>query len=109
MTKKGVYPYDYVSSISRLSERQLPPQSECYSKLNDEDISDSDYQHALNVWNTFNCKRIRDYHDLYLKSDALLLADVSESFRKIVSHITVLIQLTISHLQVLLGMHVSKK
>ena len=109
VTKKGVYPYDYVSSISRLSERQLPPQSECYSKLNDEDISDSDYQHALNVWNTFNCKRIRDYHDLYLKSDALLLADVSESFRKIVSHITVLIQLTISHLQVLLGMHVSKK
>ena len=66
LTRKGVYPYDYVSSIERLSETQLPPKSEFYSKLNDEDISDSDYQHALNVWNTFQCKPIRDYHNLYL-------------------------------------------
>ena len=81
LTQKGVYPYDYVSSIDKFSETQLPPKTEFYSKLNDEDISDSDYQHALNVWNTFNCKTIRDYHDLYLKSDVLLLADVFENFR----------------------------
>ena len=82
LTRKGVYSYDYVSSIESLTETQLPPKSEFYSKLNDEDISDSDYPHALNVWNTFNCKTIRDYHDLYLKSDVLLLADVFENFRK---------------------------
>ena len=82
LTRKGVYPYDYVSSIERLSETQLPPKSEFYSKLNDEDITDADYKRALNVWNTFNCKTIRDYHDLYLKSDVLLLADVFENFRK---------------------------
>ena len=82
LTRKGVYPYDYVSSIETLSETQLPPKSEFYSKRNDEDISDSDYQHALNVWDPFNCKTIRDYHDLYLKSDVLLLADVFENFRK---------------------------
>ena len=83
LTRKGVYLHDYVSSIeTRLTETQLPSKSEFYSKLNDEDITDADYQHALNVWNTFNCKTIRDYHDLYLKSDVLLLADVFENFRK---------------------------
>ena len=71
----------YVSSIERFSETQLPPKSEFYFRLNDEDISDADYQHAPNVWNTFQCQTIRDYHDLYLKSDVLLLADVFENFR----------------------------
>ena len=82
LTRKGVYPYDYVSNLKKFSETQLPPKEAFYSKLNDEDISEDDYKHAINVWNTFNCKTIRDYHDLYLKSDVLLLADVFENFRK---------------------------
>ena len=86
LTRKGVYPYDYVSSNEKLSETQLPPKEEFYSKLNDEDITDDDYQHAINVWNTFKCKTIRDYHDLYLKSNVLLLSDVFENFRKTCLH-----------------------
>ena len=86
LARKGVYPYDYVSSNEKLSETQLPPKEEFYSKLNDEDMTDDDYQHAINVWNTFKCKTIRDYHDLYLKSDVLLLSDVSENFRKTCLH-----------------------
>ena len=80
--RKGVYPYDYVSSLEKLSETQLPTKEKFYSRLNDEDISDEDYNHAQNIWSTFGCQSIRDYHDLYLKTDVLLLADVFENFRK---------------------------
>ena len=86
LTRKGVFPYDYVSSMEKLSETQLPPKEEFYSKLNGENITDDDYQYAINVWNTFNCQTIRDYHNLYLKSDVLLLADVFENFRKTCLH-----------------------
>ena len=81
LTRKGVFPYDYVSSIDKLLEKQLPPKEEFYSKLYDENITDEDYQHAVKVWNTFGCKTLKDYHDLYLKSDVMLLADVFEKFR----------------------------
>ena len=82
ITRKGVYPYDYVSNLKKFSETQLPPREEFYSKLNDEHVSEEDFYHAIRVWEVFNCKTIRDYHDLYLKSDVLLLADVFENFRK---------------------------
>ena len=81
MAKKGVYPYDYMDSFKKFKE-QLPTKEEFYSILNDEHISDEDYQHAQNVWNKFDLKNMGEYHDLYLQSDILLLADVFENFRK---------------------------
>ena len=81
LLRKGVYPYDYMGGYDRLFETKLPSIENFYSKLNDVNISPEDYTHAQNVWNHFGCKTMRDYHDLYLKSDVLLLADVFENFR----------------------------
>ena len=50
--------------------------------LNDQHITDDEYDHAMKVWKTFKIKTMREYHDLYLGGDVLLLADVFESFRK---------------------------
>ena len=81
LLRKGVYPYDYVDSPAKLTENALPPQAEFYSVLNQEAISNEDYAHAQDVWRVFRCRTMGDYHDVYLKSDVLLLADVFESFR----------------------------
>ena len=81
MKKKGVYPYDYMDSFRRFSEKSLPEIEDFYSILNDTNISESDYSHAKRVWSAFQIKDFGDYHDLYLRTDVLLLADVFESFR----------------------------
>ena len=86
MKKKGVYPYDYMDSFSRFNENQLPKREEFYSILNDTDISEDDYKHAQKVWDAFKVRNLGEYHDLYLKTDILLLADVFENFRKTCLH-----------------------
>ena len=82
MRKKGIYPYDFMDSFKKFNKKVLPMKEEFYSILNDEHITNEDYEHAQNVWNKFNISNMGEYHDLYLKSDILLLADVFENFRK---------------------------
>ena len=81
LLRKGVYPYEYMDSWKRFQETQLPEQFRFFSWLTDEGISNEDYEHAQAVWNTFDCQNLGDYHDLYLLTDTLLLADVFENFR----------------------------
>ena len=83
LTRKGVYPYDYFTCLNKFEESVLPPPAAFHNSLTNEDISLEDYQHAENVWKTFNMKTLGEYHDLYLKTDVLLLADVFENYRQL--------------------------
>ena len=83
LKKKGVFPYEYMTGFDKLAVNELPPKKDFYSKLNDAGVSDEQYEHARNVWTEFRCKTMRDYHDLYLKTDVLLLADVMENYRDV--------------------------
>ena len=74
-----------VDSWDKFEEKQLPIKDEFYSKLNMSGISEKDHQHACKVWNEFGLKNMGDYHDLYLKTDVILLANVFELFRKVCS------------------------
>ena len=78
MLRKGVYPYEYMDNWERFNE---PSKESSYSNLNMEDIDDIDYRHGNNVFNKFKLSNLGDYHDLYVQSDTLLLADVFENFR----------------------------
>ena len=81
LTGKGVYPSEYINSWDRFNETQLPPINAFYSNLNMSSISEEDYQHAQQVWKEFGIHNLGDYHDLYLRTDVVLLANVFEAFR----------------------------
>ena len=81
LLRKGVYPYEYMDDWERFNETSLPSKESFYSNLNMEDIDDIDYRHGNNVFNKFKLNNLGDYHDLYVQSDTLLLADVFENFR----------------------------
>ena len=81
LLRKGVYPYEYMDSWEKFSEISLPSKEDFYSNLNMEDIRDIDYRHANNVFKGFKLENLGDYHDLYVQSDTLLLADVFNNFR----------------------------
>ena len=83
LLRKGVYPYEYMDTWERFNETSLPLKKIFYSELNLEDISDKDYLHAQKVWDVFEIRNLGEYHDLYVQSDTLLLADVYENFRNI--------------------------
>ena len=98
MKQKGVYPYDYMNSFEKLNETQLPSQNDFYSQMNNQHITDEEYNHAQNVWNTFHLKTMGEYHNLYLQSDVLLLADVFEKFQENLSGILQIGSLSLFHI-----------
>ncbi|XP_037921377.1 uncharacterized protein LOC119658182 [Hermetia illucens] len=87
LTRKGVFPYEYINSWDRLNETSLPSREKFFNKMSNTECKEADYQHALNVWKQFNCGVMWDYLELYLKTDVLLLTDVFENFRNVCKNI----------------------
>ena len=83
LVRKGIYPYEYMSSWDRFEETKFPPKEAFYSKLNMSGVSSENYEHARSVWKEFEIKNLGEYHDLYLKTDVILLANVFEAFREV--------------------------
>ena len=81
LKQKGFYPYEYMDSEEKFNDTKLPPREAFYSKLSGKGITEKDYEHAGNVWNSFKMKTFKEYHELYNITDVLLLADVFENFR----------------------------
>ena len=76
ITRKGIYPYEYMDSFDRFTERQLPPQESFYSSLTMKNVKEADYEFAMDMWQMFNMNNLGELHDLYLDTDVVLLADV---------------------------------
>ena len=64
-----------MNSWERFNETSLPSKEDFYSNLNMENIDDIDYRHGNNVFKRFELENLGQYHDLYVQSDTLLLAD----------------------------------
>ena len=79
MSQKGVY---FMDSFEKFNQMELPTKDQFYSILNDQHITDDEYDHAKKVWKTFNIKTMGEYHNLYLGNDVLLLTNVFDNFRK---------------------------
>ena len=78
--KKRFYPYEYMTDFEKC-KGELSSKEKFYSLLSDRKINDKGYEHVINIWGNFEMKTIKDYHNLYVKCDVLLLADVFEKFK----------------------------
>ena len=81
LTRKGVYPYEYMDSWEKMEKASLPNKEDYFSKLSGS-ISEKDYMFAQEIWEKFNLQNLGELHDLYMGTDVNLLADVYETFRE---------------------------
>ena len=80
--EKGIYPYEHMDSFKRFNESKLPDICKFFSSLKDCGINKIEYQRAINVWKIFKINALGEYHNLYLKTDLLLLCDIFGKFIK---------------------------
>ena len=83
LIRKGIYPYEYMDNWDKFNDSKLSSKDKFYSNLNMAGVGDKEYEHACKVWKEFGIKNMGEYHDLYLRKDVILLANVFESFRNV--------------------------
>ena len=81
LLRKVIYAYEYMDSIDKFKEKELPSIDKFHSSLSNSNISKDDYNHAKKVWDLFKIKNLGEYHDLYVQADTAQLSDVFENFR----------------------------
>lgn len=85
LLRKGIYPYEYVTSIKKLRKtHKIPAKKHFYSTLTNSNVSDEDYKHAKKVFKTFKCKNMVEYTELYCATDVGILAEVVTEFRVLI-------------------------
>ena len=77
---KGYFPCEYMDDLEKFNETSLPGKEDFYNHLSIEDITDADYAYRKRVFEDFEIKKLGEYHDFYVQSDTLLLADISNNF-----------------------------
>jgi len=81
LVQKGVFPYEYLDSFERLNETEYPSFERFYDSLKEKHINEEDYNRGKKLFDYFKCKAFKEYMELYLRCDVLILADVFEAFR----------------------------
>ena len=80
--QKDVYPCEYMDGWKKFNETSLSVKEDFYSHLNMEDMTNADYARTKRVCKNFEIENLGEYHNLYVQSDRLLLAEVFENFQK---------------------------
>ena len=82
LLRKGVYPYEMIDGLEVLNNtKSLPPRDRFYSNLTGSGIAAEEHAYAGKVWETFGCRSLRDYTELYCRTDTYLLAEAITELR----------------------------
>ena len=73
--QKGYYPYSYFNNFDKFLETKLPSRDQWQDSLRNGAImlTQEKSKHAEEVFQTFGCLNLGDYHDLYLKTHTQLI------------------------------------
>ena len=78
---KRCLPLRIHGELGKFDKTSLPEKEDLYSHLNMKGITDADYTHGIRVYKDFEIENISEYHNLYVQSETLLLADAFENFQ----------------------------